>query len=102
MPTGASFTSPLSSAALGAFSQMPKGGPPVMGGGDWYSVGEWTKPPTGQTLLDWNAWLKRIGVPENTFSQFSMNPKTGQYALRNTYDPTKDWNKMTYSDFARN
>lgn len=109
MPTGSSFTRTPSSEALGAFSQMPKGGPPVMGGGDWYSVGSWNTPPTGQTLTDWNAWLSKLGVPQNTFSQFSVNPKLGQYALRNTYTPpnlsqaTKGpMPTMSYSDYARN
>lgn len=67
---------------LGTLSSMPKLAPPVMGNGDWFSIGSWNAPPTGQALTDWNSWLQKIGMPQNTFGQFSINPTSGQYALR--------------------
>lgn len=95
---GSSFMPAWSSPALGAFSAMPKAGPPVMASGDSFTVGAWKAAPTGQNLSDWNAWLKRIGMPENTFTQFNVNPKAGQYAFQKPYDPTQ----MTYSQYAKN
>jgi len=79
MPAG--ITTPASSDVLGTLSTKPKESPPTLGGGNWLTVGAWNKPPTGQTLTDYNAWLNKIGVPENTFGQFMINPTAGQFSL---------------------
>lgn len=85
---GTSFAPNWSSPALGAFGVLPDPKPLIMGGGDWFSVGARDKSKlTDPQIASWNAWLKRIGMPENTFSQFSINPKTGQYALKNVQQP---------------